>query len=1159
MRLTTLKLAGFKSFVDPTVFQVPGSIVAIVGPNGCGKSNLIDAVRWVMGESAARQLRGESMEDVIFSGSAERRPVGQASIELVFDNSSGQLGGPWARYSEIAIKRQVSRGGQSAYFLNGTRCRRRDITDIFLGTGLGPRSYAIIEQGMISRIIESRPEELRVFLEETAGISRYKERRRETELRIQHTRDNLDRLTDLREELNRQLQHLQRQARNAEKYQTYRAEERRLKAAVLALRWREHRHELDRRQADIETRVTEQDRLLAEQRHLETSAVQARERGHVLREALEQAQAVCYRIGAEVSRLEQALAHERSLRQQRRTERERLEQEQRTLDAEWQQDEQRLLRIDHENGRIEQQLETARQALNETERQLAEREAAVHEAQQHYEDFTRRAAEPLRQAEVAQVRIDQLERQSLNGRQRAARLRQELDGFDPIALEQAQQQLTEQAELLREALAEARLQLETVLAEGERLRAEREAGEQQRRVLQTDYQTRQGRLASLQTLQQAALGERDTELTAWLQQQGLAQAPCLAEQLEVAPGWEAAVETVLQPWLDALCVQDIPALDPATLPAGRVALYSPASPLGDGVGLGARVRNAGALQPLLDAVTVLDEFGDDVLAQQAGASTTAVTRDGLWRGSGWLCRAGGEAVAGGVLVREREVRELQHQLSRDQDRLQALDQVLAQQDAALSERLEESRSVQEQVHRLRSEAEVVRHRIETGRQRLEQQRERRQRLEGEYRELLQELEEDAADLLDAREQLNIARQAATQLAQEQSQLEHVREQRRAALHQFRQQSAQQRQQVQQQTLQQQALHNERQALTRAMARLDVRRQELDGRWQAWRTLPDHADLGDLEQALETQLKQRLDSEHALHAAREAVARHEAADVESEQHRAQLERQLNGLREQLEQTRLAASETRVHCANLGEQLGALDSTPEQVLAELPDNASEQAWQTELERIGQRIQRLGAINLAAIDEHARLAERKNYLDSQDDDLRAALTTLEDAMRRIDHETRSRFRDTFDRVNAELQHLFPRLFGGGQAFLELTGGDTLDAGVALMARPPGKRIGRIQLLSGGEKALSALALVFAIFRLNPAPFCLLDEVDAPLDEANVGRFGRLVEELAQQVQFIIVTHNKTTMAMAHYLIGVTMHEPGVSRLVSVDVDEAVRLAAV
>ena len=1152
MRLTHLKLAGFKSFVDPTICHTPGSIVVIVGPNGCGKSNLIDAVRWVMGESTARQLRGESMEDVIFSGSADRRPVGQASVELVFDNSAGKLGGAWARYSEIAIKRQVSRGGQSAYYLNGTRCRRRDITDIFLGTGLGPRSYAIIEQGMISRIIESRPEELRVFLEEAAGISKYKERRRETELRIRHTRENLDRLNDVREELHRQLQHLQRQARNAEKYRHYKAEERRLKAGVLALRWRAYQSTLNEQQAQIEIQVNEQQRLVAEQRRLEVERVQGRERSIILRDALEQAQAEHYRIGAEVSRLEQTCAHQRALQQQRRDECERIAQAYQTARTERDTDQQRSAELVLELEQIEPALETAQNALDEAQRQLDQQETALQDCQQQWEVLTQQLAEPLRQAEVMQMRISQLQRQTSTTQQRMARLQQERQVLDLPALAQAQEALQAHSEQLQATLDEQRLQLDDLKEESEQLHGQRQECEQQQRRVQTEYQTRQGRLASLQTLQEAHLGEQGRALAEWLQQQGVNPVTRLAERLQVDAGWEAAAETVLQPWLQALYIEDAAIIANAELPPGPLYLYTAVTTqtVGKRRYLGQHVRNAGSLQPLLDAVALDDE---------SDTATSVISQDGLWRGVGWWCRAGSEDTTGSVLLRERELRELHQQLAQDQQQLQYLAEHINQLETQLASSQSQSQHLQEQVNQLHSEVQITRHRIETGQQQLDRQRERQAQLDSEYGELQQQWEDDQVDLLDAQQQWAQARQAGERLAEQQQQLTTQREELRIAVHQARQQSAQQQQHIQQYTLRQQAMHNEARALQQSVARLDAQLRELDTRRQALDNALEPTDLQTLQQELESWLSQRVASDQGLGRARQALEHHDALQADHEQASQAVEHQQTALREQLEQARLAASETRVHCDNLVEQLAAWDTTPDDTLAELAETATEADWQHELERMGQRIQRLGAINLAAIEEHARLAERKAYLDSQDEDLCSALATLEEAIKRIDAETRSRFQATFDEVNGHLNSLFPRLFGGGQAFLDLVGNDTLDSGVALMAKPPGKRVGRIQLLSGGEKALTALALVFAIFQLNPAPFCLLDEVDAPLDEANVGRFGRLVQELAEQVQFIIVTHNKTTMTVAQYLMGVTMHEPGVSRLVSVDVDEAVRLAAV
>ena len=1169
MRLNTIKLAGFKSFVDPTVLHLPSDLVGIVGPNGCGKSNIIDAVRWVMGESSARSLRGETMSDVIFNGSASRKPVGQASIELVFDNSQGRLGGPWASYGEIAIRRVVGRDGQSSYFLNGARCRRRDIADIFLGTGLGPRSYAIIEQGMISRVIEARPEDLRVFLEEASGISKYKERRRETETRIQHTRDNLDRLNDVREELGRQLQHLQRQARAAEQYRELRAHERRLRAELLTLRWRSLHAELQDRDRELRQQETTLDAALAEQRRLEAGLEMGRARQAELNDRFNEVQGRCYQAGADISRLEQFLQHRRDLQRRREEASRQTEAALAQLEAQWDADQR--LRVELAAALATAEPEQARALTAEVDASaaLAAAETALREAQAAWEEFSQRRAETWRQVEVERARIEQGEQHGLHSERRLERLQLEAE---QLAADEFESELTglnaaeqDAAEALRRA-HEALTAAETgITATGD---AQRQTSQRVREA-RDRAQTGRGRLASLHTLQEAALGRHDEALQHGLRAQGLAEAPRLAERLEVEPGWEKAAEAALAGWLDAVCVTDLdgPATALAELGPGRWTLLESSPPEGpptvvEAAALASRVRAPGLLAGLLNGVRVAASL-PEALAQRAGlgANETVATPEGVLCGRRWVRLArGGDT---GVLAREREIRQLEAALAEETA-------TLAQEEAEL-ERLRERRHELEQQRRAAQQAVNQGHRDHAAAQgrlnaalaRAEQARARRAALAGEIAELEEQAEQDRDQVEQARMRLEEALLTLESLSAEQDELNVQRERWRAELRACRERVEVARQDAARWTVALETGRARAVAADQALARLAAQRERL--LTQRERLLVEssaaeaEASLTTAEQELAAALEQRLALEAELRDARQSLDAQDAELQAGEQARGRCERQAETLRRELEERRLAAGEARIRQHNLLEQLQELVTTPEAVLPTLPATAVDSDWLAQLEQIERRIQRLGAINLAAIEELAQMSERKQYLDAQNADLLEALATLENAMRKMDRETRTRFRETFERVNAGLAELFPRLFGGGQAHLELTGEDALDAGVTIMAKPPGKRIGSISLLSGGEKALTAVALVFAIFQLNPAPFCLLDEVDAPLDEANVGRFGALVREMAERVQFIFITHNKATMEIAHHLAGVTMQEPGVSRLVAVDVAEAARLAAV
>jgi chromosome segregation protein len=1169
MRLSKIKLVGFKSFVDPTVLHLPGNRIGIVGPNGCGKSNIIDAVRWVMGESSARSLRGETMSDVIFNGSASRKPVGQASIELLFDNSQGRLGGPWASYGEIAIKRLVSRDGQSGYFLNGARCRRRDIADLFLGTGLGPRSYAIIEQGMISRVIEARPEELRVFLEEAAGISKYKERRRETETRIRHARENLDRLNDVREELGRQLQHLQRQARAAEQYRDLRAEERRLRAELLALRWRALQAELHERERDLRQQDLALEALLVEQRRLEARLEAGRARRADLNEVFNETQGRYYQAGADISRLEHDLQHQRE-RWRRREE-------------DWRQTETALERLETQRLQDQTQRDALAAALATAEPELAQAltvevdagaaltaaETALREGQAAWESFSQRQGAAQRQAEVERARIAPLERQLLQSERRLERLRFEqaqltdVDLADVLAeLRTAEQAAAEHLRCAQETLARAEAGLNST-------REARRQVDQSLQTLRERVQTGRGRWSSLQTLQEAALNRHEGELGDWLYAQGLMDAPRLAEQLEVEPGWEAAVEAALADILDAVCVANLdgPARTAAVeLTQGRLTLIEPSpdtipDAIADPAVLALKVRAPWPLASLLAGMKTVSTV-ETALARRAELrdGEISVTADGILCGRHWLrLNRGGEE---GILAREREIRRLEAGLVEDEAALRQRETELERLREQARELELQRREAQQAVNQGHRDHAAAQGRLSAALTQGEQARARRAALAEEIAELEMQGEQDQEQIHLARERLEEALLALESLGGEQTELRAYRGQLDERLRECRGRADAARQTAAQRMTALESLRVRAAAAAQALERLTEQGEQLRvrrDRLSAERAADTDAALATAEAELAAALERRLRVETELQAARQRL---EAQDTElqaDEQARIRHERQAETQRRAIEERRLATSEARVRQQNLREQLHELATDPETVLSALPETATETERMARLEQIERRIQRLGPINLAAIEECAQLTERKQYLDAQNDDLLEALSTLETAMRKMDRETRARFRETFEKVNTGFGELFPRLFGGGQAHLELTGEDALDAGVAIMAKPPGKRIGALTLLSGGEKALTAIALVFAIFQLNPAPFCLLDEVDAPLDEANVGRFGALVQDLSARVQFIFVTHNKATMEIAQHLAGVTMQEPGVSRLVAVDVEEAARLALV
>jgi len=1169
MRLSKLKLSGFKSFVDPTTVHFPSELTGVVGPNGCGKSNVIDAVRWVMGESSAKHLRGDSMADVIFNGSSARKPVAQASVELVFDNADGGLGGQYANYNEISLRRQVTRDGQSAYFLNGTRCRRRDITDIFLGTGLGPRSYSIIEQGTISRLIEAKPEDLRSFLEEAAGISKYKERRRETEKRIRHTKENLSRLDDLRDEIEKQLEKLKRQARSAERFKELREQERRVKAELLTLRYQSlHEESADRRKR-IQENETALEAVMAELRAIEADLEKGREAHVEATDSFNEVQGRFYELGAEVARVEQAIQHGKETRQTQQEELEKTEQAWNEVQAHIKVDSQRLEQLAEalaENAPAREQAR-ARADASRAKREAAEQ--AMQAWQGEWDAFNVRANETTQIAQVERTRIDHLERHLTQLMQRRERLEQERKQLDSQALEREITELESTAAERQQTANNLQEQLEALRTRIDELRESTRSQQRDLNQAQGEQQDIRGRLSSLQALQQAALGENEGEIKHWLDAQGLGDAPRLAKQLDVDSGWERAVETALGFYLEAVCVEgsDAVADTLADLKQGALSLVdTSANVAGEagnaGVPLTQKVRAPWSLNGLLSGVYVADSLSEALqMRPRLAAHESVVTRDGIWVGPGWLRVARDADGKSGVLEREKEINTLQEQLEVKQKLISDLESALEAGRGELQDAEAQREEMQVEANRAHRDFSDARAQFDARRTRLEQIHKRNEALQQEAGEIASQLSEDTKAVDEARARLHEALSTIDTLADEREQRAVQRDQLRSALDGARSEAQRDRDQAHELELKYQSMHTEQETTQQNLERMRGQQGHLQQRREELRqSLADgEAPLQKLGEELEVGLKQRHEVETELADRRRKLEAVEHKLREDEQKRHQKEQQAEQLRDRLGQEKLHWQEIKVRGETLLEQITESGFELAQLAEEMPEDAALEAWETEAESLAGRITRLGPINLAAIEEYEEQSARKQYLDAQHQDVTSALDTLENAIRKIDRETRTRFKETFDKVNIGLQAMFPRLFGGGHAYLELTGEDLLDTGVTIMARPPGKRNSTIHLLSGGEKALTAVALVFSIFELNPSPFCMLDEVDAPLDDANVGRFCEMVKEMSERVQFVFITHNKITMDLAHRLTGVTMHEPGVSRLVSVDVDEAVQLAAV
>ena len=1164
MRLKSISLSGFKSFVDPTKVTLPSNMCAVVGPNGCGKSNIIDAVRWVMGESSAKTLRGESMTDVIFNGTTHRQPVGQASIELLFDNSAGKVGGEYAAYNEISVRRLVTREGTSDYFLNGNKCRRRDITDLFLGTGLGPRSYAIIEQGMISRLIESKPEDLRVYIEEAAGISKYKERRRETENRMQRTLDNLDRLTDLREELERNLTHLKRQAQAAERYAEYKAEERELKAQLLTLQRRVQAGVATRAQREIDDFATERERYQAQVSSCVSEIESLRQQITDANAGASQLQGDFYSLGSEVSRIEQAMNFAKQRRETLARDLEQtLEGKQRELGL-VDSDSQRLTELAEALASIEPTLTREREEVGRVDLALAEAEKVAATADGDWDHFTQRAAVPKQQVEVQQGRQGNAERNLAALNERLARIKSELAGLSESVEETDLDTVSSDLADAEQAVVTQKTTLDSLKEALQSSRSELEALRHKQDELRRKIQALTGQRASLEALQLDAQARSSGDFVSeWLGNHGIEQAAPLVEAIVVDEGFEAAADVVLGDWLVALQAELTSLSSSIDVPPTGLTLVDaePGERSADPLLLSHYIQLPRGLEHLLSGVRVAEDW-QEALGARASLSVdeSIISKDGLWVAKHWM-RSRGEADAEqGIIAR-------QSQLNAVAEAFEVASRALDGTDTRIEElrvkRAETERTIDAEQEVLQVAQQTL-SRLDTQRRALIAEREQRQNREAQLRQDVTDAEVRAAEeqsvIDEAKQMLNRAQHQVESDEGVREALETARTQAREQVRQCRQEKQQADVGLNRSEVRHRELLTQREALSRSIERAREQVTNYEQREASIRGEMPTEENPDLaaQQELSELLERRLAVESQLTQARQGLSELESALRSKEQSRMEAEQAVAGVQTRSEGARLKVAETGVRVEQIDVALSELEVTLESVEESLPEDADETEWQVRVERIAARIHRLGPINLAAIDETTRAEERKEYLDAQDDDLRSALETLQNAIKKIDKETRSRFKDTFDTVNAGFAELFPKVFGGGTACLEMTGDDLLDTGVAIMARPPGKKNSTIHLLSGGEKAMTAIALVFSIFQLNPAPFCMLDEVDAPLDDANVGRYARLVSEMSKKVQFVFITHNKITMEAAEQLMGVTMHEPGVSRLVTVDIEEAARLAA-
>ena len=1163
MRLTKLKLAGFKSFVDPTTIALPGQLVGVVGPNGCGKSNVMDAVRWVLGESKASELRGESMQDVIFNGSGQRKPVARAAVELVFDNSLGRAAGQWSQYAELSVKRMLSRNGQSEYYINNLQVRRKDITDLFLGTGLGPRAYAIIGQGMISRIIEAKPDELRVFLEEAAGVTRYKERRKETEGRIADTRENLTRIEDIRVELGAQMERLEAQAAVARQYHEFNNELTKKQQLLWLLKRNEAQAERERAQRDVERATNELEGQNAGLREIEAKLEAAREQHFGSSDGVHNAQSELFAANAEVARLETELRHRREAQQD-------LEQRVVQLKAEQQQWQTQLEKADGDerrwrelSGLADERAEQAEMRLEAQQERLPLVEEAQGAAQEAVNAQRAAVAEAEQKLRVEEAHKANAERTLFNVGSRRERLEQEAASLvkpdeEEIALKEAEH------ESLHENVAAAQ---ERVMATQQRL----PELETRRREIQQDVHKAQqargeaeARRSALEQLQKRM--QSGSKIGEWLQRHELSTRQPLWKRIHVEAGWEDAVEAVLRERLSAVEAGDAnvaawagdrPGAKVTVLLSGATA--TAAAPAADSLLAKIRCSDDSIGAPLgewLRGVRVAESL-PAALAQRETLSEgqVLVTKTGDIVGPHSVTLFAPDAAEHGFLERQREIESLEGVIAERQAAVEAQEARVTEVDELLAAAKAEVDQARQTLEQHQERAHAVQLEVLKLTQIMERYQDRMAQINEAVAELVAEEEAERERVLTAEDAMVVQREAVAERQNLLGELKGKLEAAERSLRDEREQVA-----VAERELRE-AQFSQRECATKLdeiAGGRELAKQQLVRVAEDLARCADSAGNLDPEEIvprLQEALEQRVIREQALAGMRDALESATAGLRGLEEDRLKIEQGLNPLRDRIGELRLKEQAAAMNV----EQLALLlleAQADEEALTPLLEGAKPAPLQGQITSLQRQIEALGAVNLAALEELESARERKGYLDAQAADLSEALEILESAIRRIDRETRDLLQTTYDTVNRHFGELFPTLFGGGEARLIMTGDEILDSGVQVMAQPPGKKNSTIHLLSGGEKALTAIALVFAMFQLNPAPFCLLDEVDAPLDDSNTERFCKMVERMSANTQFLFISHNKIAMEMAKQLVGVTMQESGVSRIVEVDIDEALRM---
>ena len=1167
MFLKSIKLAGFKSFVDPTLIAIKSRLNAIVGPNGCGKSNVVDAVRWVVGEMSAKQLRGQSMSDVIFNGTKDRSSVGRASIELLFDNQSGRLGGPYAAYNEFAIRREIAREGTSNYFINGTICRRRDIVDIFFGTGLGSQSYAIIEQGMITRLIEAKPDELRVYLEEAAGISKYRDRRRETQTRMKQTQDNVDRLNDLLDELLKQKRHLRRQANAAERYKTLKQEDRHLNAKVKTLQWLELEGKLQSSKQTLQESLTTCDRYKADQREIEAKLESERLACNDAQQALNQTQQKYYQINTNIARFEEKIRHVEQQKQQWTEELEQTRSFKAQLSTQLQEQQNKTQSLQKQITDTQPALLEAEKESSSTKLLLQDQENAMQVWQKKWDEFQMESQRVLREKEVTQTQLTHYQNRINQLESLLANLKKH-DGHQVLYnLQKEEMPLITALEQEEEKLKKVNEELSALQKTIEQKKSEKIAIEKERQVLEKDLYDSKRRLAVLEGLQAAAFGYNDEKLTNWLKTHKLMQHRRLAQCIEVDPEWEMAAEIILQDFFDALCVQSIESFHEMihSFPEGRLTLIEKVDTAASHhvlpyITLDTKIKSHGLIDSVLKNIYLAKDLSEAYkIRTELAHGQSVITPSGTWFGQNWMRVFKAKEKRENVLSREKKLKDLSIKTDELESKIKQLSAQLLQDSTDITQ-LDSKRealqniqqSTQSQITTLNSKLNEQRFKIsELERQQVKVKQEL-EKYEQEYSEV-QNLQLSNQD-----KQINLD-EAAQKYAEDKPILLNEKQALETELAELRENVILANRRFDELTVRLSSSKSQLKILSESLTQAEQQAIHLtDKQSDLERHLSTKdSPVDEIKTTLQNTLNERIEVEANLNRVRTQCTDYETNMTDLKKTLQEILKNIGSAQTDIQDIRLSIQRMTLEQEHLKIQVNQLDYDIQKMRSELTDETGENELTQQLDKNQQRLSRLGPINLAAIHEHEEVSKRCEYLEKQKEDLLKALEVLKAAICKVDRETREQFRQTFDKVNENFSNLFPRIFEGGHAQLELTDTDLLKAGVMVKAQPPGKRNTSIHLLSGGEKTLTAIGLVFALFELNPAPFCILDEVDAPLDDLNVNRFCSLLQEMSDKTQFLIITHNKVTMEMADVLMGVTMQEAGVSRVVSVTMADAIKYA--